>query len=212
MLRAVLFDLDDTLMDHTHAMHAGLDEWCEELGLPTGQQERFGALEKKWFAAYEKGEVSHRGQRIGRCREFLGKELSEEDALKLYAGYLAAYRRNWQVFLDAKGAIDRAQAAGLKVGILTNGAREMQAAKLRAGGLDLPGVLLIPTVELSCPKPQREAYMKGCAQLGVATSQTLMVGDSLPNNVEGARAAGLQALYLRRDGSGDIASLDELFN
>ncbi len=33
---------------------------------------------------------------------------------------------------------------------------------------------------------------------------------SLANDVEGARAAGLQAVYLQRDGSGEISSLDEL--
>ncbi len=43
MIRAVLFDLDDTLMDHTFAMHAGLDEWCAELGVAQGQHARFSA-------------------------------------------------------------------------------------------------------------------------------------------------------------------------
>lgn len=77
MIRAVLFDLDDTLMDHTSAMHAGLDEWCAELGVAQGQHARFSALERKWFSAYERGEVTHQGQRIERCREFLGQTLDD---------------------------------------------------------------------------------------------------------------------------------------
>ena len=210
MLRAILFDLDDTLMDHTFAMRAGVDQWCQQLGLPTGQQERFARLERKWFAAYERGEVSHNGQRIARCREFLSRDLSEQEALEIYAGYLAAYRRNWRAFPDSQAALTRAMEAGLRVGVLTNGSHKMQAAKLHAGGLDLPEVVLISTVDLGSPKPQRAAYLAGCSLLGVVPAKTLMVGDSLANDVEGARSAGLQALYLQRDGSGDIASLNEL--
>lgn len=210
MIRAVLFDLDDTLMDHTSAMREGLDEWCRELGLPTGQHERFAAIERKWFAAYERGEVTHHGQRIARCREFLGKDLSEHDALQAYSGYLAAYQRNWRAFADAQPALQRALQAGLRVGVLTNGAREMQEAKLRAGKLDLPEVRLIATVDLGIPKPQATAYLAGCQVVGSTPAETLMVGDSLANDVEGARAAGLQAVHLRRDGSGDISGLDQL--
>lgn len=211
LMRAILFDLDDTLLDHTGAMNAGLDEWCLSLGLPTGQQQLFADLSDKWFAAYERGEISHQGQRAQRCREFLGRpDMTEEEALAAYEGYLAGYQAQWRAFADAAPALRRALAAGLRVGILTNGAREMQEGKLRAGGLDLDGVVLIPTVDLGTPKPHREAYLAGCRALGVEPADTLMVGDSLANDVEGARAAGLSALHLQRAGGGDIASLDEL--
>lgn len=210
MIRAVLFDLDDTLMDHVSAMHAGLDEWCAELGVAQGQHARFSAIERKWFSAYERGEVTHQGQRIERCREFLGQALDDAASLAAYDGYLAAYQRNWRAFPDALPALRRALAAGLNVGILTNGAREMQEGKLRAGGLNLPEVQLIATVDLGIPKPQAAAYHEGCRVLRSEPAHTLMVGDSLANDVEGARAAGLQAVYLQRDGSGEISSLDEL--
>ncbi|QPK79196.1 HAD family hydrolase [Corynebacterium lizhenjunii] len=197
--RAVLFDLDDTLMDHQSALRDGVDEWCTQLGLPTGQHARFLQLEKKWFAAYERGEVSHAQQRAGRCREFLGRpELSDTAALEAYAGYLAAYRRNWRPFADALPVLHRALAAGVQVGVLTNGTQQMQQAKLQAGGLELEGVELFATVEMGAPKPQPQAYLHACERLGVAPAQTLMVGDSLANDVEGARAAGLQALHLCR--------------
>lgn len=209
-ISAILFDLDDTLVDHKGAMRAGLDEWCIELGLPTGQYERFAQLERTWFAAFERGEISHIEQRVGRCREFLGKDLSEAEALSAYDGYLAGYRRNWRAFSDAKPALQRALDAGWRVGVLTNGARDMQWAKLHTTGLDLDGIVLIPTVEIGAPKPQPAAYSAGCAALDATPAQTLMVGDSPTNDVDGARAAGLTALLLDRTGRGDIASLDEL--
>ena len=206
MIRAVLFDLDDTLMDHTAAMHAAVEDW-----LPGGHHERFAEIEKKWFAAYERGEVTHQGQRVERCREFLGRpEMTEQEALAEYGTYLAAYEKHWCAVDGAREALEYVLDLGLNVGILTNGARDMQESKLRAGGLNLPGIELFPTVEMTKPKPHREAYLEACRRLNVEPSSTLMVGDSLANDVVGARAAGLTALHFDRSGHGDIAALSEL--
>ncbi|MCT1428770.1 MULTISPECIES: HAD family hydrolase [Corynebacterium] len=71
-------------------------------------------------------------------------------------------------------------------------------------------VHLIPTVDLGCPKPQRDAYLAACDQLGTVPADTLMVGDSLTNDVQGARKAGLYALHLDRAGDGDLSSLSAL--
>ena len=86
----------------------------------------------------------------------------------------------------------------------------MQQAKLQATGLALADVHLIPTVDLGCPKPQRDAYLAACDQLGTVPADTLMVGDSLTNDVQGARKAGLYALHLDRAGDGDLSSLSAL--
>ena len=101
MIRALLFDLDDTLLDHTGAARDAVDQWCRELGLPEGQHARFAAIERKWFQAYERGEVSHHGQRAARCREFLGRKMSDAEALAAYDGYLSADRKQWRAFADA---------------------------------------------------------------------------------------------------------------
>ena len=66
----ILFDLDDTLMDHTGASIKGLDSWCEELGLPTGQYERWAEIEHKWVSRYERGDLSHPQQRRERAKEY----------------------------------------------------------------------------------------------------------------------------------------------
>lgn len=86
MIRALLFDLDDTLLDHTGAARDAVDQWCRELGLPEGQHARFAAIERTWFSAYERGEVTHQGQRAARCREFLSREMNDAEALAAYDG------------------------------------------------------------------------------------------------------------------------------
>lgn len=111
---------------------------------------------------------------------------------------------------DALPTLTWALESGFQVGVLTNGEREMQQAKLEATGLALADVHLVPTVDLGCPKPQRAAYLAACDQLGAAPADTLMVGDSLANDVQGACTAGLHALHLDRAGDGDLRSLSAL--
>lgn len=204
----VLFDLDGTLLNHDAAAAAAVHQWASECGLPENPSYPllWKKLETKWFSAYERGETTHLGQRAGRAREFLGRpSLSEAEALRLYDAYLSAYADNWIAFPDALPALQGALNSGRTVGILTNGARDMQAAKLEATGLNLPGVTLLPTVELGAPKPDPKAYDAALHIMGSSPSQTLMIGDNVPNDVLAARACGLSAIYLNRNGdSADV--------
>ena len=192
----ILFDLDDTLMDHTGASIKGLDSWCQELGLPTGQYQRWAEIEFKWVSRYERGDLSHPQQRRERAKEFTGQlHLTDEQATKLYDGFIRGYQAHWAAFDNAIPTIHTALAAGKKVGILTNGAREMQEGKVRAGGLVIDGVELIPLVEYDAPKPRLGAYSLGCEIIGTAPERTVMIGDNWLNDVEAPRQAGLKGVY-----------------
>ena len=212
-LEAVLYDLDGTLVDHDHAARLGVNAWSATLGLTGDQRERWAVIERKWFTAFENGEVTHLGQRVERCREFIGRPgLSDEEALAMYEDYLAVYRSNWQAYPDALPSLQEALGRGLKVGILTNGAEEMQRAKLERTGLWLDGMIMCATVELGAPKPQPESYRAALEKIGASAGHTVMIGDSWENDVAGARRAGLHAVYLDRTGNAgaSISSLDEL--
>lgn len=211
----ILFDLDGTLVDHASAARAGAISFGRAHGVPGSDDHlaaRWKEIEDRWFAAFERGELTHIGQRVERAREFLGEDLAEEEALGLYDEYLAAYRGAWRAFADAPGVLDRALAAGRRVGVFTNGSPEMQGAKLERTGLRRDAVRLLATTELGAPKPQPESYRLALAAMGVARAgDCLMVGDNRRNDVEKPREAGMCAVYLdRTGGEGDIASLAEL--
>ncbi|GAB3706347.1 HAD family hydrolase [Corynebacterium nasicanis] len=212
-LEAVFYDLDGTLVDHDHAARLGVNAWSAALGIEGDQWDRWAVLEKKWFSAFERGEVSHLGQRVERCREFIGRpELADAAALDMYEDYLAVYRANWRAFPDALPSLHAALERGLRVGILTNGAEVMQRAKLERTGLWLEGMVMCATVELGAPKPQPESYRAALDTLGVRADRSVMIGDSWANDVEGARRAGMHAVYLDRTGrdGASVSSLDEL--
>jgi putative hydrolase of the HAD superfamily len=68
----------------------------------------------------------------------------------------------------------------------------------------------VASAEVGAAKPDPEIFERALAIAGAAPSEAVHVGDSPLEDVEGARAAGLRAVLLARDGGGDISSLDEL--
>ena len=64
--------------------------------------------------------------------------------------------------------------------------------------LGLAEVPLFASSELPAPKPDVRAYEAACTELGSAPFRTVMVGDDLTNDVEGAMLAGLRAVWFTR--------------
>ncbi|KRB80278.1 hypothetical protein ASE01_01955 [Nocardioides sp. Root190] len=209
--QALLLDLDDTLVDHRGAADRGVRGWITGLGLADSPAdletlvERWFVLEARHYERAQRREVSYVEHRRVRIREFLpGWDLAD-DALAddVFAGFLGCYRAAWRAFDDAAATLDRARAAGLPVGILTNGEQAVQTEKLRRTGLLRADVPVFASSALPAAKPDPRSYLTACAALGAEPSATLMVGDSLRHDVVGAQAAGLQARLLDRHGRYD---------
>ncbi|MFC2549632.1 MAG: HAD family hydrolase, partial [Corynebacterium matruchotii] len=156
--RAVLFDLDGTLVDHSNAARAGVIAWSQELGIPPDPA-RWQALEQQWFLAYEHGKLTHSGQRAARVREYLHEpKLSETAALQLFNGFLHQYIASMQPFSGAAEVLEQCFDCGQLVGIATNGAASLQTTKLRTTGLWDDRLIMLAAVEMEAAKPNPEFY------------------------------------------------------
>lgn len=206
--RGVLFDLDDTLVDHRGAADRGVRTWLTGLGLASSPAEleehveRWFALEARHYERAQRREIGYLEQRRVRIREFLpGWDLAADElADDVYAGFLGCYQAAWRAFGDAAAAIERALTHGLRVGILTNGDARIQTEKLRRTGLLRRDVPVFASSDLPAAKPDPRSYKAACTALGVDPAATLMVGDSLRHDVLGAQRAGLTGVLLDRTG------------
>lgn len=198
----VLFDLDDTLFDHRGAARDALARWAVAVGVtdPLDVLEpRWIQLESTYYRRYQAGELSRLEQRRARVRDFLSLLPSDDAAADIaFNNYWEAYKSSWRAFDDARGALVEAQAAGLAVGILTNGYLEDQRRKVEATGLEDLDVPLIASSELPAAKPDPRAFEAACDILEVAPSRCVMVGDSIESDMRGAESAGLLPILLDR--------------
>jgi len=202
LLRAVLFDLDGTLMDHEAARMAGLQAHLAEW-LPGAQAHELVRLDDEWrrlealhYDEYTAGVCSFAEQRRRRVRgmhEALGWAIgSDEAADEWFMAYLGHYREAWSTFEDAPPALAALAAARpeVELGVVTNGEGEPQRAKLAAIGLLEHFPVVIASGELGVAKPQAAIFHVACERLGVEPAQAAHVGDRHDLDALGAAAAG----------------------
>jgi putative hydrolase of the HAD superfamily len=204
-MKAVVFDLDNTLFDHTASATNAVLGWVPELGGTPSD-----ALVAEWFVIEDRnfgqflaGAVTFQEQRRGRMRDFLPLfgypvPAGDEELDQIFAGFLERYQSSWAAYPDARPALQVARSNGWRIGVLTNGSTTQQNAKLSAIGLaDLIDVVCT-SESLGVSKPDPQAYLQTCTALGVEPADTTMIGDNLELDVLAARQAGLTAHHLDR--------------
>ena len=200
----VLFDLDDTLLDHTSAaatavlqLVRSVPDWRDD---DATTLTRWQDLEAEHFARYSADEISMSDQRRARIRSFLALDGAPDQVLDgWFDAYLQTYREGWRAIPGAPEVVLGLLDADYRVGVLTNGQGAQQRAKLAAIGLTDPRLVVCVSEELPAPKPSPAAYEAACAALGLAPEQVLRVGDHRTNDVDAARAAGLHAVHVNAD-------------
>ena len=115
-IRAVLLDIDGVLVDHRSAADAASWQWARtlpgwELG-PEETAERWEALDRKYFARYQHGELDFDEQLRARIRAFVpgGAGISDAEADAHMAAYRSIYRGLWRAYDDVPDFLERLRA------------------------------------------------------------------------------------------------------
>src|SRR6185503_14827902 len=121
-----------------------------------------------------------------------------------------AHVEAWEVYADAAAVLPALRARGLRLGVVSNfDARlpRLLADCGLAGSLDA----VVYSEEVGVEKPHPAIFEELLERLELPAASVLHVGDSRRDDVEGARAIGMQALWLTRDSTrGDLRTLAEL--
>ncbi|HYQ11874.1 MAG TPA: HAD family hydrolase [Solirubrobacterales bacterium] len=136
-----------------------------------------------------------------RCAAILSAELGREVAVE---EMMAAIR--FRAYPDAAPALAELRALGVQLVCVSNWDYSLPDVLARVGLADeLDGVLTSAAV--GARKPDPRLFEAALEVAGCAADEALHVGDAPTEDVEGARAAGIRALLIDRDGGGDIESL-----
>ena len=218
MIRAVLFDLDDTLFDHRRSARAALQE-VHHVHAPGFD---FAAFERHHAHFLEEMHLEVLAGRIGlddarreRFRKVFAALGVRLDDPQVYA-VAAAYRDG---YMSARRPLDGAPEllACLKprvsIVIVTNNLLEEQQDKLTHCGLDSFVDVLIASEDVGVAKPDPGIFQIALARAGVDAAGAVMVGDAWVNDVTGARAAGIAAVWFnpeRKPRPSNLAGVAEI--
>ncbi|MFF5974647.1 HAD family hydrolase [Streptomyces sp. NPDC012769] len=215
-IRAVLWDIDDTIFDYTSADHAGMRAHLAAEGLLGGYASVEEALrcwkeltELHW-RRFEAEGGDFLDQRRNRVRDFLGRpELTVAEADGWFERYVVHYEAAWELFPDTLPVLDLL-AAEYRHGVLSNSSIRNQDRKLRVLGVRDRFEAVVCAAELGVAKPAAEAFHLACAALGLPPEQVAYVGDQPEIDALGAVEAGLLGVWLDRADTGGRPGLTRI--
>ena len=123
------------------------------------------------------------------------EEIASECATEIEEGW--AVSENFELFEDALPALEELRAARLNIGLVSNGIRDLTEF-VAHHRLDVDAI--VDSRSHGRVKPHPTIFQAALELLGVAAAEAVMVGDSLEEDVEGARALGMRAILIDREG------------
>lgn len=193
-VRAVLFDLDGTLVDSDAAVERAWHRWAEEFG----GGERLEA-------------VGMHGRPAPETVRLLAPDL-DEDAVRARA------QRQLSLQYDDPEPLERCPGAtellelverrGLAWAVVTSGDDRLARSRLDRTGIEPP--LLITADDVSEGKPAPEGYLRAAELLGVPIERCLVVEDSEPGLTAGRRAGARTAALRGLEGDLGVTDLGAL--
>ncbi|QSW99153.1 HAD family hydrolase [Haloterrigena alkaliphila] len=191
---AVCFDLDDTLCRYTQSGAEVLERAFDRAGVgrPWSIDDYYDGyrnyleestdivdLRRRCFA--DLAVAAGHDRETGRAVADAYADLRDREAVELVPG--------------ARDVID-ALAAEYRLGLVTNGAPEMQRTKLETIGLDDRFETVVCAGYDAPAKPAAEPFDLALEALGSTSERTVYVGNSLRSDVAGANAAGLRSVWV----------------
>ena len=189
----VLFDLDETLIDRSASIRVyAADFWSKHAPRIELDQAAFIAR----FVAMDGNGYVPRPEFFERlAQEFAGVGL---DAAAIEAHYLETV---WQAPLLIDGALDGLAglaAAGVPVGIVSNGRSVVQRRKLENTGIGKVVDAAFISEEVGVKKPDPAIFLAACEGLDIDPGASWFVGDHPLLDIEGSKAQGFRAIWVQR--------------
>lgn len=110
-----------------------------------------------------------------------------------------AGNHHFELYDDVEATLDVLAARGITIGVISNSHRSL-AAFSEHFALNRFITIAVSSAEHGYMKPHRSIFDEALQRANLRADEALMVGDSMRADIEGAVAAGLRAVLIRRSG------------
>ena len=200
MIKAVIFDIDNTLYDYDSANAAAMtaiEDYClENFGWSREETER------KVKDSFDEIRIMHGRKAVTHNRLVRFQRILEKEGIPLFPHALRMYDIYWETltgssepFPGLTEALEVLRSRGTILGIGTNMTSVMQFRKLETYGLLSYFDFIVSSEEAGSEKPDKILFRMCVTKAGCEASECLYVGDNLKNDVQAAMRAGLNAAW-----------------
>lgn len=195
MIKAILWDIDGTLLDFLKSEDHGIRTCFQEFGLGECTDEmlaRYSAINRKWWEKLERGECTKSEVLVGRYREFFASEGINCNEVEAFNDAYQIHLGDKAFFHDGGEEAVHALTGRYLQYAVTNGTAVAQERKLQKSGLDqlLDGIFI--SEKLGFEKPDVRFFDAVFAAIPCKKEECIIIGDSLTSDMQGGINAGIE--------------------
>jgi putative hydrolase of the HAD superfamily len=215
-VKALLVDLDDTLLDYSGGVDACWEAACASAAPDVDRVALLTALlgARQWFWSDPERHRRERVDMLGAWTKIAAHALEvcggadPRTAAAIAEIYAERRRAAWRLFPEATTFLTRLRERGVPLALVTNGDARQQRDKIARHDLARWFDAILIEGEMGYGKPDEVVYRDALRQLGVAAQDAWMVGDHLEFDVGAPQQLGLRGVWVDRAGAGVPAGAD----
>ncbi len=197
MIKNILFDLDDTILDFKKAERAALTQTLKTMNIPVTENalSRYSEHNISQWKRLELGEISREEVKLNRYKllfDEFGIDASPEQATAIYEENLCI----GHFFIDGAVELIKSLYGKYNLYIVSNGAKRVQDGRLRSAGISgyFKGIFISETI--GAEKPSK-LFFNYCFERieNFSHSETLIVGDSLTSDIKGGINSNIKTVW-----------------
>jgi putative hydrolase of the HAD superfamily len=209
-VKALLVDLDDTLLDYSGGADACWEAACASAAPEMDRATLLAALvdARQWFWSDPERHRRERVDMLGAWTKIAARALEAcncvdpRTAAAIAEVYAERRRAAWRLFPEARAFLERLSARGVPMALVTNGDARQQRDKIARHDLARWFDAILIEGELGYGKPQETVYREALRRLGARPEDAWMVGDHIEFDVAAPQRLGLRGVWVDRAGAG----------
>ena len=197
MIRFVLLDLDDTILDFHRAEAAAVSKTFLRLGIEPTEQvvRRYSEVNAAHWRMLERGEITRQLVLTGRFRQLffeIGADCDAEQTQRIYEAYLS----QGHYFIPGAEALLEELHGKFLLYLVSNGNAAVQEGRLKSADIAPYFEEIFISEHIGADKPSKQYFDRCFARISdFDPDQAILIGDSPTSDILGGINAGVKTCW-----------------